>query len=99
MTQKKPRKPNPRTLARQRALQALYQWRIGSQSLTLIEQQFFEEEECLVCHNTRQVPDTDHEDSGSGISEDEVMKDCECKIRRDEKIRLAMMTNMSIIDV
>jgi len=59
-------------------------------------EQFFEEEECLVCHNTRQVPDTDHEDSGSGISEDEVMKDCECKIRRDEKIRLAMMTNMSI---
>lgn len=45
MTPTKPRKPNPRTLARQRALQALYQWRIGSQSLTLIEQQFFEEED------------------------------------------------------
>ncbi len=45
MAQHKPRKPNPRTLARQRALQGLYQWRMGSQPLGLIEQQFFEEED------------------------------------------------------
>jgi len=45
VTQKKIRKPNPRTLARQRALQALYQWRLGSQSLVLIEEQFFAEED------------------------------------------------------
>ncbi len=45
MSEKPPRKPNPRTLARQRALQALYQWRIGGQPLRLIETQFFEEED------------------------------------------------------
>ncbi len=43
--QNKSDKPKPRTLARQRALQALYQWRIGAQSLTLIEEQFFQEED------------------------------------------------------
>jgi N utilization substance protein B len=36
---------NPRTLARQRALQALYQWHLAQQDLALIESQFFKEED------------------------------------------------------
>ena len=45
MTTEKPKTISPRTKARQRALQALYQWHIGKQSLALIESQFFREED------------------------------------------------------
>ena len=46
MTTEQPKKTvAPRTLARQRALQALYQWHIGKQDLALIEGQFFREED------------------------------------------------------
>ncbi|MDY6993672.1 MAG: transcription antitermination factor NusB [Pseudomonadota bacterium] len=44
MSEKTKFSPSARTAARQRALQALYQWQMTEQSIQLIESQFFNEE-------------------------------------------------------